>query len=165
VRICKMLSSQVGRGSFVVLYPASCSAGQRLGGASLKWAKAQQSCRFLAPLDAGSLGLRSPVRSNSAVLVRSLHVSQSCQRAFRLLHAQTASEVATSLVSLYPLQTRLLSIFNQGMGLCLESDMCRSICLRFRINLQVHNCISTPCQMLVQAAEGASDPHKLILRN
>jgi hypothetical protein len=80
-------------------------------------------------------------------------------------HAQTASEVATSLVSLYPLQTRLLSIFNQGMGLCLESDMCRSICLRFRINLQVHNCISTPCQMLVQTAEGASDPHKLILRN
>jgi hypothetical protein len=30
-------------------YPASCSSGETLGGASLKWAKAQQSSRFLAP--------------------------------------------------------------------------------------------------------------------
>ena len=64
-RFAKVLSGQVGRGSFVVLCPAaSCSAVQKLGGASLKWAKAQQSCRFPAPstLEAGSLGLRSPVR-------------------------------------------------------------------------------------------------------
>jgi hypothetical protein len=30
-------------------YPASCSSGQTLGGASLIWAKAQQSSRFFAP--------------------------------------------------------------------------------------------------------------------
>jgi hypothetical protein len=44
-------------------YPASCSSGKTPGGASLKWAKAQQSCCFAAPsthTDAGSLGLRSP---------------------------------------------------------------------------------------------------------
>ena len=54
---------------------------------------AQQSSRFL---DAGSLGLRSPVRSNSAVLVRSLHVSLSCQRAFRLLERRPLSAQLSS---------------------------------------------------------------------
>jgi hypothetical protein len=48
-------------------------------------------CRFPAPstLDAGSLGLRSPVRSNSAVLVRSLQVFLTCQLAFPLLERQS----------------------------------------------------------------------------
>jgi ribosomal protein L30/L7E len=39
--------------------------------------------------------LRLPVRSNSAVLVRSLHVSLTCQRAFRLLVALGLRKVYT----------------------------------------------------------------------
>ena len=66
----------------VVLHP-KCFAGSLsvrdagLGGASLGEGSTER------------LGLRSPVRSNSAVLVRSLHVSLTCQRAFRLLEQQS----------------------------------------------------------------------------
>jgi len=53
------------------------------------------------PLDAGSLGLRSPVRSNSAVLVRSLHVSLTCQRAFPLLERPPLSARLFSLAPVW----------------------------------------------------------------
>ena len=52
-------------------------------------------------LDAGSLGLRSPVRLNSAVLVRSLHVSLTYQRAFRLLERQPLSARLPSLACVW----------------------------------------------------------------
>jgi hypothetical protein len=63
---------KLGEALPVVLRPAAsqdrCQDGMQ-GLEELRWAKAQQSSRFVAPLDAGSLSLRSPVRSTSAVLV------------------------------------------------------------------------------------------------
>ena len=53
------------------------------------------------PLDAGSSGLRSPVRSNSAVLVRSLQVSLTCQRAFPLLERPALSARLFSLAPVW----------------------------------------------------------------
>jgi hypothetical protein len=66
VDLQKCYPVELGEALPVVLRPAAsqdrCQRGMQ-GLEELRWAKAQQSSRFL---DAGSLGLRSPVRSNSA---------------------------------------------------------------------------------------------------
>jgi hypothetical protein len=52
VPVCKMQCCKSGRGSSVVLCPATFSQDDSRGvqgSEELRWAKAQQSCRFLAP--------------------------------------------------------------------------------------------------------------------